>query len=162
MLFDYPIHEEDFEETKDEVICRSCHEGVADFTAESDYCIDCRKRHGALCGEPDCLADSCVVTQDGLMCQRHAQKYLESLVANAYQLYSQLMEEHDKVADKKIKVEHEEEGKESNPAEYQQQKYMLERMESNHSDRINVLERMVAEIQELQGKLEVELLDTSY
>lgn len=162
MLFDYPVQITSFETARDNVLCTSCQEEVVDFTSDSKYCISCRKRHGALCGEDGCLADSAITTQDGLKCKRHAATYLEMLVSNAYTLLEKLHDEHGEISDKVIKVEHEEQSKESNPAEYQQQKYTLERMRENHSNRISTLSKMVAEISQVQQKLDAELLDTSY
>ena len=162
MLFDYPVHHKDFERARDNVLCEHCQEEVVDFTSDSSYCISCRKRHGALCGEDGCLADSAITTEDGLKCKRHAATYLETLVSNAYQLLEKLYDEHDKIADKVTKVRHNEEGKESSPAEYQQEKYMLERMEDNHQSRINRLGSIMAEISKIQEKLGAELVDASY
>lgn len=162
MLFDYPVHYENFETARDNVLCERCEEEVVDFVSDSSYCISCRKRHGALCGEDGCLADSSITTQDGLKCERHAATYLETLVSDAYILLEQLYDEHDKIADKVIKVQHNEEGKESNPAEYQQQKYMLDRMKDNHKNRISKLGSIMREATEVQQKLDAELVDGPY
>ena len=61
-----------------------------------------------------------------------------------------------------IKVEHEEEGKETNPAQYQEDKYTLERMRDNHTNRISMLSELMIEIDQIQEKLDVELVMAKY
>jgi len=162
MLFDYPVQHHDFEDAESKEMCVKCEKGIVDFTGESDYCSSCRKHHGALCGEEGCMAESAITTEDGLKCERHAALYLEDLVTDAYQYLQMLHEEHDEIADMVIKVEHEEEGKETNPAQYQEDKYTLERMRDNHTNRISMLSELMIEIDQIQEKLDVELVMAKY
>jgi len=156
-----PVVPEDFSETEDDILCFFCDDKLADPTRDTDACVDCATRHGDICSEDNCMADVQLLTEDGYKCERHTFLYLQDIVENAYQLTEQLVEEESKLHDRFIELQELKESDGNHSGEIQHQQHIFDQMKSNIQQRRSTLFSMRHEIEELQDKLDVELVSFS-